>query len=90
MIDLLKALCLWLKQGTPVVTATIVTHEGSTPRSAGSTILERDAPAHEAIAGRLDRALAMFSRVDRETRLPIRIILKRAGLYCPPKEFTGP
>lgn len=42
MIDLLKTLGLWLSQGTPVAAATIVTHEGSTPRSAGSKMIVRE------------------------------------------------
>jgi len=41
MIDLLKTLNAWLAQGAPVAAATIVTHEGSTPRSAGSKMIVR-------------------------------------------------
>jgi len=41
MIDLLTTLGQWLAEGTPVVSATIVTHEGSTPRSAGSKMIVR-------------------------------------------------
>ena len=41
MIELLKTLNIWLEAGYPVASATIVTHEGSTPRSAGSKMLLR-------------------------------------------------
>ncbi|WP_243439833.1 XdhC family aldehyde oxidoreductase maturation factor [Fundidesulfovibrio soli] len=41
MTDLLKTLGLWLSEGKPVASATIVTHEGSTPRSAGSKMIVR-------------------------------------------------
>lgn len=57
MIDLLKTLGLWLMQGTPVVAATIVTHEGSTPRSAGSKMIVRqDGAMHGTVGGGLVEA----------------------------------
>jgi len=49
-----------------------------------------DPQAREAITGRRDRALAMMARVEREARLPVRIILERAGLYYPAEEPAGP
>ena len=57
MIDLLKTLGLWLTQGTPVAAATIVTHEGSTPRSAGSKMIVRQSGAmHGTVGGGLVEA----------------------------------
>ncbi|GFK92188.1 putative xanthine dehydrogenase subunit A [Fundidesulfovibrio magnetotacticus] len=41
MTDLLKTLTGWLSQGMPVAVATIVTNEGSTPRTAGAKLLAR-------------------------------------------------
>ena len=57
MIDLLKTLGTWLAEGTPVAAATIVTHEGSTPRSAGSKMIVRgDGTMYGTVGGGLVEA----------------------------------
>lgn len=57
MIDLLKTLGTWLSEGTPVAAATIVTHEGSTPRSAGSKMIMRgDGTMYGTVGGGLVEA----------------------------------
>ena len=74
MIKLLKTLNLWLAAGNPVASATIVTHEGSTPRSAGSKmLLLPDKTMYGTVGGGLVEAqvLAAAARVlaDGEPRL---------------------
>jgi xanthine dehydrogenase accessory factor len=57
MIELLKTLNDWLSGGHPVASATIVTHEGSTPRSAGSKMLLRsDGTMYGTVGGGLVEA----------------------------------
>jgi len=66
MIDLLTTLGNWLAEGNPVAAATIVTHEGSTPRSAGSKmIVRRDGTMFGTVGGGLVEAqvLKAASRV---------------------------
>ncbi len=55
MIELIRAIHSTLSQGRPVVAATIVTSEGSTPRTAGSKMLVF---AGDAIAGTVGGGLA--------------------------------
>lgn len=66
MTDLLRTLVAWLGEGTPVAAATIVTHEGSTPRGAGSKMIVRGGGAmHGTVGGGLveARVLTAASRV---------------------------
>jgi len=74
MIELLKTLNGWLAAGHAIASATIVTHEGSTPRSAGSKMLLRaDGTMHGTVGGGLVEAqvLAAAAQVleDGEPRL---------------------
>jgi xanthine dehydrogenase accessory factor len=57
MIELLKTLNTWIEAGHPTASATIVTHEGSTPRSSGSKMLLRpDGVMHGTVGGGLVEA----------------------------------
>jgi xanthine dehydrogenase accessory factor len=69
MTDLLKTLVQWLGEGTPVAAATIVTHEGSTPRGAGSKMIVRaNGSLRGTVGGGLveARVLEAASRVIRD------------------------
>lgn len=66
MIDLLRMLAGWLAEDAPVAAATIVTHEGSTPRGAGSKMIVRqDGAMYGTVGGGLveARVLEAASRV---------------------------